>query len=284
MSVLDNKLYREMELADGVYVPDLGIDYPVEDPLSRIVPVRKVRDIKTDESYPFLDDSLKFRFWYNLVYLVAADIFLRVYMRLGFGLKVKGREILKKYKKELSGSYVTVCNHCFRLDGLCVHLAIGRKLRIPMLSDLLTGSDWFILKHFGGIPLADGSLSATRKFNAAFDEFNRRGEVVHVFAEARSWPFYKPLRPFQKGAFTMAYRWGAPVLPLNLSYRPRTGIYRLFGKKNVPLLTINIGTPIFPDKTAPRKAEVDRLLVETHAAICRLGGIVKNPWPAVWND
>ncbi len=283
MSVLDNKRYQDMELAEGVYVPDINVDYPIDDPLARLMPVKKVRDIKSDDTYPFLDDSLGFKFRRFIAYYVIIPI-LRVVLALKFGLRIKGRENLEPYKEQLKGTVVSVSNHCFPLDGLCVFFAMRRKVWIPMLADLFTGSNWWVLTHFGGVPLSDGSMSATKKFNAAFDEHNARKEYIHIFAEARSWPFYKPVRPFQKGAFTMAYRWGAPIVPMNISYRPRTGFYKLFGKPEIPLITVNVGTPIFPDTTAPRKTEVDRLLEQTHAAVCSLGGIIKNSWPAIWND
>lgn len=284
MSVLENKCYREMQLVEGEYVPETGIDYPTDDPLARLMPNKIVREYKNDENYPFIDDSFGYRLKSTLAYAIVANFLIRIILRVKFGLKIEGREILKNHKEELKGGIITVANHCFPFDAVCIYLALGRRLRIPMLPDLFAGSNWWLLTHFGGVPLADGSLSATKKFNEAFDEFNRRGEVVHIFAEARSWPFYKPLRPFQKGAFTMAYKWGCPVVPMSLSYRPRTGLYKLFGNEKTPLITLRIGEPIFPDKTAPRKDEVDRLLHQTHASICALAGIIKNPWPAVWND
>lgn len=272
-----------MTLVPGTYVPDVGIDYPVDNPLARLMPVQKVTEIKADVDYPFLDDSFAYKFHHNFVYFMA-DTLVRLLNKLKFGMRVEGREILKKYKKELSGGIVTVSNHCYRWDALCVHHAMRRRLVIPMLTDLFEGKDRYFVKYFGGIPLSDGSLSATRKFNAAFDEHHRRGACVHIFAEARSWPFYKPLRPFQKGAFTMAYRWNCPIVPLNLSFRPRTGIHKLFGAPEIPLITIKIGEPIFPDASQPRKVEVERLAKATHESICRLGGIIKNPWPAVDNN
>lgn len=284
MSVLDNKRYKEMELAPGVYVPDMGIAYPEDDPMTRIVPVKKVRDIKADESYPFVDNSFKAKFMRNFAYIFVVGFALRIYCFVCLGLRINGRDVLKRYSKELSKGAVSVSNHCFRLDAVMISFALRRRMWIPMLSDLFCGSNHVILKAFGGIPLADGSLSATKKFNEAFDLYHDKGEWVHFFAEARSWLYYKPLRPFQKGAFTMAYKWNCPVLPMNISYRERTGIYRLFGKKELPLFTVNIGEPIFPDNSAPRKLEVERLTIQTHEAICKLGGIIRNPWPSIWND
>lgn len=283
MSVFDNEKYREMVLAPGEYVPDVGLDYPTDDPLFRMLPVTPVRSYKNDSSYRFLNDSVAFKIKRHLTYLLV-DFPLRIELALKYGLKFEGREHLKMNKEKLRNGFVTVSNHIFPLDALCVRHAIGRRLWIPMLPDLFTSKNWWLLTHVGGVPLADGSLSAIKKFNEAFDMFHKRRKVVHVFAEARSWPFYKPLRPFQKGAFTMAYKWGCPVVPISLSYRPRTGIYKLFGKPEIPLITARIGEPIIPDVSVPRKVEVERLCISAHESICKLGGIIKNPWPAIANE
>jgi 1-acyl-sn-glycerol-3-phosphate acyltransferase len=119
-----------------------------------------------------------------------------------------------------------------------------------------------------------------KAFNAAFDEFHKRGYWFHIFPEAKRWDWYKPLRPFQKGAFTMAYKYNMPILPCAVVYRERTGIYKWFGPKDEPLTSVVYGEPIFPDTTQPRAVETERLLNETHAAICRLAGIEHNSWPS----
>lgn len=283
MTVMDNPKYREMELVPGEYVPETGLEYSASEPLTRMIPVKKVREYKNDDSYPYLNDSLSFKINRFLTYCVVEGP-LRLMCRVKYGLKVEGRENLRKHSDVLKGSVISVCNHCFPFDAICLYYATRRRMYVPMLADLFTGPNWWLLTYYGGIPLADGTMSATKKFNAAFDELNARGKWIHIFAEARSWPFYKPLRPFQKGAFTMAYKWGCPVLPMNISYRPRTGIYKLFGNSATPLVTVRIGEPVIPDKTQPRKTEVERLLRQTHAAVCKLGGIIKNPWPAIWNE
>ena len=57
------------------------------------------------------------------------------------------------------------------------------------------------------------------------------------------------------------------------------GIYKLFGKKDEPLLTISIGEPIFPDTTKPRKVEVDRLRDIAFERMLKMAGIEENVWP-----
>ena len=82
----------------------------------------------------------------------------------------------------------------------------------------------------------------------------------------------------------MSYKYGKPLLPCVITYRERKGIFRLFGPKNLPLLTVTIGEPIYPDTTQPRKVEVERLRDIAHAQMQQMSGIVHNPWPTTWGN
>ena len=130
----------------------------------------------------------------------------------------------------------------------------------------------------GGIPIPEDNYEALKKFNAAFDTFHERGWWFHIFPEAARWDCYKPLRPFSKGAFSMAYKYNMPLIPCAINFRPRTGIYRLFASKDTPLITVEIGEPVFPDTTKPRRDEVQRLLHEARERMLRLMGITRNTW------
>lgn len=155
-------------------------------------------------------------------------------------------------------------------------------MRIPMFAPNFRTKDQFYLCIIGGIPIpaAEAGMSAMKAFNSAFDEFHRRGYWFHIFPEAKRWDWYKPLRPFQKGAFTMAYKYNKPIIPFAVSYRERTGIWRWLGAKDEPCTQVIMGAPIFPDTTKPRAVETERLLNETHQTICRLAGIEHNSWPS----
>ena len=276
--------YDELKLREGEYLPDVGIEYPEDDPFASLVQADSVRDLKFDETYPYLDDSFSFKFQRCIAYGIVVNILLRFANMFKFGLKFKGRDVLRRYRKEFSNGLISVCNHCYPWDGAAISLAFRHRLWLPMLAKHFNSSQAWYLKYFGGIPVPEDSMAGLKKFNEAFDELNRRKAWIHIFPEARNWHFYKPVRPFRKGAFTMAYKYGVPVLPVNISYRERKGIYRLFADASIPLLTVNIGEPVFPDTTKPRKTEVVRLLSETHKRVCELGGIIENPWPDYINE
>jgi 1-acyl-sn-glycerol-3-phosphate acyltransferase len=162
----------------------------------------------------------------------------------------------------------------------------NHHMRVPMFAPNFRTKDGFFMRLAGGVPIPDSTtnMSALKKFNEAFDEFNRRGWWFHIFPEACRWDMYKPLRPFQKGAFTMSYKYNKPILPLVITFRERKGLYRLFGPKTLPLLTITIGKPILPDTTQPRKIEVERLRSMAHQQMTQMAGITHNPWPASWEN
>jgi len=283
MSIKDNIQYQQMKVTPDTYVPDFGMEYPTDDPYARLVPAPITRPITIDENYPYLDDSLSYKIQRWMVYTFLAFGPLFLVNKLLYGVRFEGRDILKKYKKEFKDGIMIVSNHCYKLDGMSISEALRHRLWIPMLKDHFLGPNWWMLTYFGGIPVPE-DIASLRKFNEAFDELHRRKKWILIFPEARSWFFYKPLKPFKKGAFTMAYKYKCPILPMNLSYRPRTGIHKLFCNPQTPLITVKIGEPIFPDTTKPRKEEVENLCIKSHKAICDMAGIIENPWPATWNE
>ncbi len=277
-----NKRYKDLRVEPGVYVPAPQLDYPEDDPYLHLVNAPQDRELVIDASYPYLNDSRLYRFNLWWAYRVILDFCLNLLLHVKMGLRIRGREILKRYKRQLQGGAITIANHMFRLDCACVLLAVRAKhtTKIPMFAPNFRTKDQFFLRVVGGIPIPqkDAGMSAMKRFNDAFDEFHRRGWWFHIFPESCRWDMYKPLRPFQKGAFTMSYRYNMPLLPCVITYRERKGIYRLFAPKSLPLLTVTIGEPIFPDLTRPRRDEVNRLRQVAHQQMTEMAGITHNTW------
>ncbi|MBQ6977542.1 MAG: 1-acyl-sn-glycerol-3-phosphate acyltransferase [Paludibacteraceae bacterium] len=290
-----NKRYTDLEVTEGTYVPPVKIDYPEDDPYVGLYkPVYDRPYPEVDANYPYVDDTWrnKLRIWFG--YRIVRPI-LGVMLRLKYGLRwqIEGekkwhrcacpmRRYLKKF--DLSHGAITIANHCYRHDCASVLTAINatHRMRIPMFAPNFRTKDQYFLRIVGGIPIPapEAGLSAMKAFNAAFDEFDRRGYWFHIFPEAKRWDWYKPLRPFQKGAFTMSYKYNKPIIPFAVTYRERTGIYRFLGPKDEPLTQVVMGAPIYPDTSAPRAAETERLMKKTHEEICRLAGIKHNTWPS----
>lgn len=290
-----NKRYQHIKVTEGTYVPPVMMDYPEEDPYVGLYkPVYDREYAPIDANYPYFDESFhnKWLMFWGYIFVLRP---LGWILRLKYGLRwqIEGekkwrrsscgvRRWLKQF--DLSRGAITIANHCYRHDCASVLTTFHANYhtRIPMFAPNFRTKDQIYLRIVGGIPIpeAEAGLSAMKAFNAAFDEYNKLGYWFHIFPEAKRWDWYKPLRPFQKGAFTMAYKYNKPILPFAVTYRPRTGIWKLFGSADEPLTQVVIGAPIYPDTTKPRAVEVERLLNETHATICRLAGIEHNTWPS----
>ncbi|MBO4986215.1 MAG: 1-acyl-sn-glycerol-3-phosphate acyltransferase [Paludibacteraceae bacterium] len=283
-----NLQYEQLRVKEGEYIPQPAMDYPQDNPFARTLFPKYTKQLAIDDKYPYLNDSVGYKFNLYLGYYVFLHLLLRIKLRVQMGLRIRGREVLKKHKEGLKNGAITIANHVYRLDCPCVLIAVNRthNTRIPMFAPNFRTKDGYFMGIAGGIPIpeAEAGMSAMKKFNEAFDEFHRRGWWFHIFPEACRWDMYKPLRPFQKGAFTMSYKYNKPLLPCVITYRERKGIFRLFGPKELPLLTVTIGEPIYPDTTQARKTEVERLRNVAHAQMQQMAGITHNPWPAAWEN
>jgi 1-acyl-sn-glycerol-3-phosphate acyltransferase len=283
-----NLQYEQLRVREGEYIPQPAMDYPQDNPFARTLFPKYTKQLAIDDKYPYLNDSVGYKFNLYLGYYVFLHLLLRIKLRVQMGLRIRGREVLKKHKEGLKNGAITIANHVYRLDCPCVLIAVNRthNTRIPMFAPNFRTKDGYFMGIAGGIPIpeAEAGMSAMKKFNEAFDEFHRRGWWFHIFPEACRWDMYKPLRPFQKGAFTMSYKYNKPLLPCVITYRERKGIFRLFGPKELPLLTVTIGEPIYPDTTQARKTEVERLRNVAHAQMQQMAGITHNPWPAAWEN
>ena len=283
----DNKRYKDLVVKPGVYVPDAGIDYPEDNPTTRLFKAEKDREFVVDENYPFVDDRRSWRleqkYWGWPFVLYFAVGFLNLQCK--YGLRIEGRHWLKEYKDALKGGAISLGNHCAPTDCPAIIIALRGKstVKIPMFTPNFRTKNQYLMRLVGGVPIPEpeAGLSAMKKFNEAFDTFHERGYWFHIFPEAAQWQYYKPLRPFQKGAFTMAYKYGMPLVPCVVTYRKRTGLYRLTGKSCEPLFTVKIGEPIIPDTKAPRREEVERLRNLAYERMLELAGIEHNTWPVV---
>lgn len=271
--------YRNFKVKEEVYVPEPPEEFSGDKPFTRMAPIRgDLKDIKFDGTYTYLDKSLKFKIWHLLIYLTTWFVAFPL-NRIRYGLKIEGREKIRKNKEILANGMMTVCNHVHRWDMICVMQAMRyRKAWIPMYAQPFRGNDGFLMKNIGGIAIPE-EHSGLRAFDQALDELHANKQWIHIFPESCSWKFYAPLRPFKIGAFNMAYRYSLPIIPLVISFRPRTGWRKLFSK-NEPLLTIHVGDPIVPDLNTPRKKEAERMRELAHKTMLKMAGIVSNPWPS----
>ena len=114
-------------------------------------------------------------------------------------------------------------------------------------------------------------IRAMAKFNKAIGEVLESKKWLHFFPEGSLWFYYPDVRPFKKAVFKYAVRYNKPIIPIAFTFRPRKGISRLFSK--TPLVTLEIGEPIFPDKTLKPLEAIDAMHKEAYYVLQGMCGI-----------
>ena len=273
---------RPYSVENRIFIPKDISQYPSDNPLERLVKVDNPDDIEGgfafDASYPYIDKSLKFKFNWFLGFFVLWFGATMVNL-FKYGLKIEGKKNLRPYRKQLRKGALAISNHVYRMDAVCVNMALQpfKRFIIPMYSRHFNGNDVWFLRYVGGIPVAE-TRDGMRKFDEAMDYYHEKGRWALIFPEAVRWDFYPLLRPFRKGSFTLAHKWDCPVVPCFITCRERKGFYSLFGKKDEPLLTVNVCEPVLPDLTLDRKKDSDRMISLCRERMEKAGGILLNAW------
>ena len=252
------------------YRHELEYTYPDRSDAHMLV-LKTTRTITLDESYEYMPRGFFFRVKRALVATVLHLVVFPL-MHLTHGLKIYGRKNLKKHKKELKNGAITVSNHVFMWDYLCVLKAIRPHISyFPAWKTNFESGFQAFMRILGGIPIPEGDIHATMKFKEALDEVVASGKWLHVFPEGSLWYFYPDIRPLKLSAFQYAVKYEKPLIPISMSFRPRKGFRRLFGKG--PFVDLHIAEPIYADKTlAPREA-AEELRARAYRIMQEMNGI-----------
>ncbi len=165
---------------------------------------------------------------------------------VAFGLRVKGRENLRKARHA-----VLVSNHTLVMDPGVIACALWpRRAYFTMLEETacfpLLGT---FVRLLGGVPIPE-TAARLRALEHAVALGVRELGYVHFFPEGECFLWNQHLRPFHPGAFLVAARLGVPVLPLTTVLRERgrllAALGRVFRARVPPRVTIVIGEPIMP--------------------------------------
>ena len=104
------------------YRHELDYTYPERSDEHMLV-LKKTREICLDKDYEYMPRGIGFRLKRAGV-AVLLHLIIFPLTRLTHGLRIYGRENLKKHKKELKDGAITISNHVFMWDYLCVLKAI----------------------------------------------------------------------------------------------------------------------------------------------------------------
>lgn len=257
-----------------------NLDYKYPDRSDEhMITVKHLRDTNFDEKYNYYDKTL----WCKIkrgVLFVCLNLFVFPICTIRYGLKIKGRKNIKKNKKYFKDGAITICNHVLMWDYLCVLKAIRPHLQYhPGWKTNFEGPNGPLIRWVGGIPIPTGNIRAMAKFQRAIGEVLSDNKWLHFFPEGSMWFYYPDIRPLKKAIFKYAVRYNKPIIPMAISFRPRKGIWKLFGKK--PFADLNIGEPLFSDQSLSMNDAIDKLHKEAYHVMQVLNGI--NPGGPTYN-
>ena len=238
-----------------------------------------------DENYPYFNNSKGFRFkkwWVRvLLYLIVFPI-TPIYM----GLRIKGRKNLKKYKEELANGAITVSNHVHMWDYIAIMKALRpRHTHVLVWAPNVRGESGPLVRLVGGIPIPDNDLNGKVACNKAVEQYIKDGGWLQVYAEGSMWECYPYIRPFHKGAASLACRLNKPVLPIGFSFRKPSWIRKHIFKQEVAI-TLKIGEPLYKDESLSESEQRIDLTKRVHHAVCLLSDVdpKENPYEEIFNN
>jgi 1-acyl-sn-glycerol-3-phosphate acyltransferase len=224
-----------------------------------------------DENYPYIDKTLSFkfkRFWVRVVLFFIVFPFQMI--RMGF--RVKGKKNLRKNKILIKNGVVSVCNHVHMFDYIGIMNAIFPRIPKHLSwQKNVSGPSGGLVRLVGGIPIPENNMRGLFTMMKDTIDFVKDGGWLHIYAEGSMWEYYAPIRPFKDGVGYFAYKADRPVIPMAYAYRP-VGWIRKHIFKQIAKFTLNIGEPIFIDKSLPKDEAIKKITIEAHEAVCKLAG------------
>lgn len=249
-----------------------NLDYKYPDKCDEhMLVVKRVRETNFDENYDYIDKK-KSRRVKNFFFWLAMNLIVFPLLHLTHGLKIHGKKNYKENKHLFKNGAITVSNHVFKWDFICVIKAIRPHLvRFPAWQDNFEGPEAGLIRWAGGMPIPTHSIKAMQRFKRDFEEVIEGGKWIHFFPEGSMWYFYPDIRPLKKMVFKYAVKYNKPIIPMSFSFRKRRGITRLFTKK--PCVDLHVGAPLIPNPNAPAHLEIDRLHAEAYDIMQKMAGI-----------
>ena len=163
-------------------------------------------------------------------------------VKIRMGLRIHGRKNLKTHKKLIKEGIISVCNHIHYWDYLGIYYGI--RYHKP--------------KYLVWANNVRGSLGGAIKLLGGI-----------------------PIPDNNLGAATYACKYDKPILPMAYTYRKPGWIRRVIFKQ-IALLDLHIGEPIFRNNELSGEEQIRDLTRRSHEAVCKLANVKNNLYPPIF--
>jgi len=183
-------------------------------------------DVEDDpETYPLLPDQVDYlnekplsKIKNKIANIFGARFFDKMIEKRQLIIReVRGIENFTAVK----GGKIVTCNHFSVGDNYAVWVALREHMEGKLLYKVIREGNYtnppkpfgLFMRHCNTLPLSSRK-DTMAKFMSAFSALLDRGETILIYPEQGMWWNYKKPRPMQEGAFSLAVRNKAPVVPI----------------------------------------------------------------------
>ena len=213
------------------------------------------QNYKLPQDYKWIHNNILYKTCSRILYFLAYILSL-FYCKLFLHIKIKNRQILKKYDKQgyfLYGNHTQPVGDVFSPAHICKTkriyvIASSSNLKVKIIGKLLP--------MLGILPIPD-STKKMKEFIKSVKQRIEENNCIVIYPEAHVWTYYTKVRPFPPTSFKF------PVETNSISFCATTTYYkRKFGKR--PGITIHIDGPFEVDKNLNKKEAQEKLCNEIY--------------------
>ncbi len=233
-------------------------------------------DVEDDpETYPLMPDKVDYlneKLSNKIKNKIANKAATRFFDKMIANRQLIIKEVrgIENFTAVKGGRFVT-CNHFSVGDNYAVWVALREHMDGKMLYKVIREGNYtnppkpfgLFMRHCNTLPLS--SQTATmKKFLKAVKVLLERGETILIYPEQGMWWNYRKPKPMQDGAFSLAVRNKAPVVPIFITMEDSDvldgdGFW-------VQEYTLHILPAIYPDTSLSSAAAKEKMKQENYEA------------------
>ena len=193
------------------------------------------------------------------IYYRLAAVVVYITFPIIYGMKVRGKAVLKKVK---NSGYFIYGNHTQPVADVFTPTFVQRKKRVYVVAGRANLGVPILgptLPSLGAITIPE-DIERLPRFMEAVSYRIKQKKAVAIYPEAHVWPYATLIRPFPATSFRFPVKENVPSFAFTTTYHKRR-----FRKK--PGITIYVDGPFYPDGELSRKDRQKKLRDEIHAAM-----------------
>lgn len=237
-------------------------------------------DVEDDpETYPLLPDQVDYlneKLLNRIKNKIANIAGTRFFEKL-----IKNRQLILKEVRGIenftavTGGKIVTCNHFSVCDNYAVWMALRDHMAGKPLYKVIREGNYtnppkpfgLFMRHCNTLPLS--SQTATmKKFLRAVKTLLGRGDAILIYPEQSMWWNYRKPKPMQDGAFALAVKNKAPIVPIFITMEDSDlldadGFF-------VQEYTVHILPAIYPNEALPAAEAREAMKKENYEAFVRV--------------